>query len=87
MQRHLPLWLSVHAQRAIAVLVAGISNVILSYCFVKYLHLGLVGIILGTIVVVVARCAIWMPWYVMKVLREERGQLREVGTVPVTPAV
>jgi hypothetical protein len=25
MQRHLPLWLSVHAQRAIAVLVAGIA--------------------------------------------------------------
>jgi hypothetical protein len=25
MQRHLPLWLSVHAQRAIAVLVAGVA--------------------------------------------------------------
>ena len=28
------------------------------------------GIILGTICAVVGRCAIWMPWYVMRVLRQ-----------------
>lgn len=54
----------------ISVLIAGIANVILSYCFVRFLDLGLRGIILGTIIVVVVRCAIWMPWYVLRVLRE-----------------
>jgi O-antigen/teichoic acid export membrane protein len=53
----------------IAVLIAGVSNVILSYIFVRHLHLGLNGIIYGTIVVVIARCAIWMPWYVLRTLR------------------
>jgi O-antigen/teichoic acid export membrane protein len=55
----------------ISVLIAGISNVILSYCFVRYLNLGLRGIVLGTIIAVVARCAIWMPWYVLRTLRSE----------------
>ncbi|HTL29876.1 MAG TPA: lipopolysaccharide biosynthesis protein [Tepidisphaeraceae bacterium] len=54
----------------IAVLLAGASNVILSYCFVRFFGLGLKGIILGTIVVVVARCAIWQPWYVLRTLRD-----------------
>lgn len=53
----------------ISVLIAGVSNVILSYVFVRYLHLGLNGIIYGTIVAVVGRCAIWMPWYVLRTLR------------------
>jgi O-antigen/teichoic acid export membrane protein len=52
-----------------SVLIAGATNVIASYCFVKYLHWGLRGIVLGTIVAVVGRCAIWMPWYVMRTLR------------------
>jgi O-antigen/teichoic acid export membrane protein len=52
-----------------AVLIAGVSNVILSYAFVRYGRLGLKGIVLGTIVVVIARCAIWMPWYVTRTLR------------------
>jgi O-antigen/teichoic acid export membrane protein len=50
----------------IAVLIAGFANVIASYCFVRYLHLGMNGIVAGTIVAVVGRCAIWMPWYVLK---------------------
>jgi O-antigen/teichoic acid export membrane protein len=54
----------------IAVLLAGASNVFLSYIFVRYLNLGLKGIVLGTIVAVVARCAVWMPWYVLRSLRE-----------------
>jgi len=36
---------------------------------VKYLHWGLRGIVLGTIVAVMGRCALWMPWYVMRTLR------------------
>lgn len=54
---------------AIAAIVAGVANVVLSYCFVKYLGLGLNGIVLGTIVAVVGRCAIWQPWYVLRCLR------------------
>jgi len=54
----------------IAVLIAGVSNVILSYSFVRFGGLGLKGVVLGTICAVVGRCAIWQPWYVWKCLRE-----------------
>jgi Na+-driven multidrug efflux pump len=54
---------------AVAAIVAGVVNVVLSYCFVKYLRLGLNGIVLGTIVAVVGRCVLWQPWYVMRSLR------------------
>jgi O-antigen/teichoic acid export membrane protein len=50
----------------IAVLIAGVSNVMLSYVFVRYFNLGLKGIVLGTIIAVVGRCAIWMPWYTLR---------------------
>jgi O-antigen/teichoic acid export membrane protein len=55
---------------SVAVLSAGVANVALSYCFVRYAGLGLKGIILGTIVVVIARCAIWQPWYVLRTLKQ-----------------
>ncbi len=53
----------------IAVLLAGVTNVVLSYIFVRYFHLGLPGIIYGTIIAVTARCGIWMPWYITRTLR------------------
>jgi len=52
----------------VSVLVAGAGNVMLSYVFVRYTDLGLKGIVLGTIIGVTARCAIWTPWYVLRVL-------------------
>jgi O-antigen/teichoic acid export membrane protein len=52
-----------------AALLSGLANVVLSYSFVRFGNMGLTGIILGTIVVVTARCAIWMPWYVLRSLR------------------
>jgi Na+-driven multidrug efflux pump len=55
----------------IAVLIAGVSNVLLSFVFVRFCGLGLRGIVLGTILAVVGRCGVWMPWYVMRVLRAE----------------
>jgi O-antigen/teichoic acid export membrane protein len=55
---------------AISVLIAGVTNVALSFVFVKYLGWGLKGIVMGTIIAVVLRCLIWMPWYVMRALRE-----------------
>lgn len=51
-----------------AVLIAGSANVLLSFVFVRYCGLGLRGIVLGTIIAVVGRCAIWTPWYVIKSL-------------------
>jgi len=58
-----------------AVLIAGVSNVILSYVFVRYAGLGLKGIVLGTICAVVGRCAIWQPWFVWKSLKENEPQM------------
>lgn len=63
----------------IAVLLAGVSNVLLSYVFVRYVGWGLKGIVLGTIVVVVARAGIWMPWYTLRAIREAEN-------APVLPA-
>lgn len=61
---------------AIAALLAGAANVIASYCFVKYAGLGLRGIIYGTLVAVIGRCAIWMPWYVFRQLRDAPREAR-----------
>ena len=52
-----------------AVLIAGVANVILSVLFAWCLGWGLRGIVLGTIIAVVGRCAIWMPWYVLRTIR------------------
>ena len=56
---------------ALSVLIAGIANVALSFTFVRFCHLGLRGIVLGTIVAVTARFALWMPWYTLRVLKRE----------------
>lgn len=60
----------------IAVLIAGVANVALSYAFVRYLDLGLKGIVYGTVIVVIARAGIWTPWYVLRTLRADDVQLR-----------
>jgi O-antigen/teichoic acid export membrane protein len=52
-----------------AVLAAGATNVLFSWVFVRFGGLGLRGIVLGTSVAVVLRCALWMPWYVLRTLR------------------
>jgi O-antigen/teichoic acid export membrane protein len=66
-----------------SVLIAGAVNAFASYCFVKYLHWGLRGIVLGTIVAVVGRCALWMPWYVMRSLsREQRRAMPALRDAP-----
>jgi O-antigen/teichoic acid export membrane protein len=50
----------------LAALAAGVGNVLLGCVLVKYAGLGLAGIVLATIVVVVARCGLWMPWYILR---------------------
>ena len=68
---------------AISVLLTGAINVIFSFIFVKYFQLGLAGIIYGTIIAVVSRCLLWMPWYVMKSLREVREIPAEIVETPM----
>ena len=58
---------------AAAVLTSGAANVVCSYLFVAIGGLGLRGIVLGTSVALVARCAVWLPWYVMRTLRSPAG--------------
>lgn len=53
----------------IAALTAGVANVILAYCFIRYFQLGLKGIVYATILVVFARCVLWMPPYILWSLR------------------
>ncbi len=64
-----------------SVVIAGLVNVVLSVVFVRFFHLGLLGIILGTIVAVVGRCAVWMPWYVLRSLKkaERSGSSVRIG--------
>jgi len=65
----------------ISVLIAGVTNVVCSYVFAQFFHWGLLGIVLGTVVAVVGRCGIWMPWYVWRVL-SEGGEIGEVEDFP-----
>jgi len=64
----------------VSVLIAGVTNVVFSYVFVTRFHWGLAGIVMGTVVAVVGRCVLWMPWYVWRVL-SEGGEIGEVEDV------
>ncbi len=66
---------------AISALIAGITNVIVSWALVRFTKLGLVGIVLGTVVAVVGRCALWMPWYVMRSLRATEKSHQSISSV------
>jgi Na+-driven multidrug efflux pump len=71
----------------ISVLFAGVANVIFGYCFVRFGHLGLNGIVLGTICAVTCRCAIWMPWYTLRALRSEEPADGPPLLEPISPDV
>ena len=53
----------------ISAVIGGVANVGLALLFVLGFGWGLRGVALATIVAVVARCAIWMPWYVLRATR------------------
>lgn len=55
---------------AISALLAGIANVAISLVLLLYTDLALVAVIIGTVVAVFLRCAIFIPWYTMRVLRK-----------------
>jgi len=63
----------------ISVLIAGVANVVLSYALVRYAGMGLRGIVLGTVIVVVARCGLWMPWYVVRVIGGSAGSRQQAA--------
>ena len=56
-------------------LVAGVLNVLLGIALAAGLGWGLRGIVLATMIVVVARAGIWMPWYVLRTLRRESARV------------
>jgi len=63
---------------AMAALASGAANVVCSYLFVQIGGAGLRGIVLGTSVALVGRCALWMPWYVLRtLLGKEAGKSQE----------
>ena len=66
-----------------SVLCAGAVNIIAAYLLVKYGHMGLRGIVLGTIIAVVGRCVLWMPWYVWRVSGRARASLTPPTRVPI----
>jgi O-antigen/teichoic acid export membrane protein len=66
-----------------SVLVAGVSNVALSYVFVRFFGWGLRGIVLGTIIAVVARAGVWTPWYVLRTLK--RNEATPAASGPSSP--
>ena len=69
---------------AAAALASGAANVLCSYAFVRFGNGGLRGIVLGTSVALVGRCALWMPWYVLKTLRSDRRA--RIGGTPLREA-
>jgi O-antigen/teichoic acid export membrane protein len=50
-------------------LAAGILNLVISYLLLRYTSLELVGVIIGTLVAVILRCAFFLPWYTLYTLR------------------
>lgn len=50
-------------------LFAGLANVLLGATLVLVAGMGIRGIVVATVVVVVLRCAFWMPWYVLRATR------------------
>jgi O-antigen/teichoic acid export membrane protein len=59
---------------ATAALASGAANVVCSYMFVRIGGFGLRGIVLGTSVALIGRCALWMPWYVLRTLLVPESQ-------------
>jgi O-antigen/teichoic acid export membrane protein len=67
-----------------SVLIAGLGNVLLGFTFVYFFHMGVKGIVLATIIAVTGRCAIWMPWYTLRVLNRhaEPEEAAILETIP-----
>lgn len=64
---------------AISAIVAGVANVVLGYIFVRHLRWGVNGIVIATIIAVVLRCGVWMPWYALRLLRQAKDVVVETA--------
>lgn len=53
----------------VSALLGGIANVALAILFVLVFGWGVRGIVFATVISVTVRCAIWMPWYILRGLR------------------
>ena len=42
---------------------------IISYILVRYTSLALTGVVIGTLVAVILRCILFLPWYTMRTLK------------------
>ncbi len=60
----------------ISALLGGVANVSLALLFVLVFDFGLRGIVLATVISVTIRCAIWMPWYILRSLRQSSHESR-----------
>jgi len=67
----------------ISVLIGGLANAALGYALARFAGLGLHGIVLGTILAVTARCAVWMPWYVLRTLGQPAAHVAENARPPL----
>lgn len=65
----------------LSALLGGVANVGLALLFVLVLGWGLKGIVLATVIAVTARCAVWMPWYILRSLRDESTQTPSITPV------
>jgi O-antigen/teichoic acid export membrane protein len=68
---------------ALSALFTGLVNVTLGILFAGYFHLGLKGIVFGTLIAAVLRSVLWMPWYVLRSLREAE-EIELESPIPAT---
>ena len=71
----------------ISVLTGGICNILLGFVLVRYLHMGLRGIVWATVIAVSVRCLLWLPWYTLRAIRQTETQeaeppSREIASLP-----
>lgn len=67
---------------ATAALLAGGLNVIASFSLVYFFDMGLKGIVIGTIIAVTLRCAVWQPWYVLRTIRRMEPKMHSDDQSP-----
>jgi O-antigen/teichoic acid export membrane protein len=59
----------------ISALLGGLLNIALVFLFAFWFQWHIAGLIVATILSVTIRCAIWMPWYVMRSIRTRERDL------------
>jgi O-antigen/teichoic acid export membrane protein len=63
------LGLGKFAAYTVSAVLGGLFSITLAYVLLRYTSVGLIGVPIATSIAVFLRCAIWMPAYILKVLR------------------